>query len=80
VSKSSILAVAGAALAAASLFGSSAVAATGASARSAGASPFLASLHTVSTVGSTVPANGDINPYGLAVVPTSVGSLESGTT
>jgi hypothetical protein len=78
VSKSSILAVAGAALAAASLFGSSAVAATGASARSAGASPFLASLHTVSTVGSTVPANGDINPYGLAVVPTSVGSLESG--
>jgi hypothetical protein len=78
VSKSSILAVAGAALAAASLFGSSAVAATGAGARSAGASPFLASLHSVSTVGSTVPANGDINPYGLAVVPTSVGSLKSG--
>ena len=76
MSKSSILAVAGAALA---LFASSAGAASsGPNVRSAAASPFLASLHTVSTVGPTVPANGDINPYGLALVPTSVGSLKGG--
>ena len=41
--------------------------AASASARSS--TPFLASLHTISTVASTVPANGDVNPYGLAVVP-----------
>ena len=39
---------------------------------------FLGSLHTVSRIGSTVPANGDVNPYGLAVVPTSVGALHAG--
>jgi hypothetical protein len=71
--------VAGAALAAAALFGSNAVGASaGTRAHSASTSPFLASLHTVSTIGSTVPANGDVNPYGLEVVPTSVGSLKSG--
>jgi len=42
------------------------------------AGAFVASLHTTSTIGSTVPANGDVNPYGLAVVPTSVGSLTAG--
>jgi hypothetical protein len=41
-------------------------------------SSFLGSLHTLSTIGSTVPANGDVNPYGLAVVPTSVGALRAG--
>ncbi len=39
---------------------------------------FLSSLHAVTTVGSTVPSNGDINPYGLAVVPSTVGSLRAG--
>ena len=27
---------------------------------------------------STVPANGDVNPYGVAVIPVSVGRLEQG--
>ena len=36
-------------------------------------SAFLAPLKTVSTVASTVPANGDVNPYGIVVVPTSTG-------
>jgi len=40
--------------------------------------PFLATLHTVTTIGSTVPSNGDVNPYGLAVVPASVGALRAG--
>ncbi len=39
---------------------------------------FLAPLSTAKTVGSTVPANGDINPYGIVVVPTSVGKLKAG--
>jgi hypothetical protein len=40
--------------------------------------PFLASLHSISTVASTVPANGDVNPYGLAVVPSDAGALHAG--
>ena len=40
--------------------------------------PFLANLRTVSNVASTVPANGDINPYGIVTVPTSVGKLQAG--
>lgn len=39
---------------------------------------FIGSLHTVTEVGSTVPSNGDQNPYGIATVPSSVGSLERG--
>jgi plastocyanin/sugar lactone lactonase YvrE len=45
---------------------------------SARSSPFLESLGTVSKVASTVPTNGDINPYGIATVPTSVGRLQVG--
>ena len=41
-------------------------------------SPFLANLRTVSNVASTVPVNGDINPYGIVAVPTSVGKLQAG--
>ena len=48
------------------------------SAANASSSAFLDSLHTVSTIGSTVPANGDVNPYGLAVVPRSTGALTAG--
>jgi hypothetical protein len=44
------------------------------------ASPFLDKLHAVSQVGSTVPANGDVNPYGVAVVPSSTGRLVAGDT
>ena len=43
------------------------------------ATPYLGSLSTVDLPGhSTVPANGDINPYGVAVVPRSTGRLVKG--
>jgi hypothetical protein len=44
------------------------------------APPFLDQLHSVSQVASTVPANGDVNPYGVAVVPASAGRLVAGDT
>ena len=31
-------------------------------------------------IGSTVPANGDVNPYGVAIVPASAGKLVAGDT
>ncbi len=37
-----------------------------------------ATPHGIKTVASTVPANGDVNPYGMAVVPTSSGNLVAG--
>src|ERR1022692_3035367 len=37
-----------------------------------------ASPHTITTIASTVPTNGDINPYGIFVVPSTVGSLAKG--
>jgi hypothetical protein len=33
---------------------------------------------TIKTIASTVPGNGDVNPYGVAVVPTTTGSLIQG--
>ena len=33
---------------------------------------------TVATLGSTVPANGDVNPYGVARVPRTIGHLVEG--
>jgi DNA-binding beta-propeller fold protein YncE len=33
---------------------------------------------TVTTLGSTVPANGDVNPYGVARIPRTTGSLVEG--
>lgn len=44
----------------------------------ASSTPLLPRLTKVSTVASTVPANGDINPYGIAMVRASVGKLKSG--
>ena len=35
--------------------------------------------HTNTTIASTVPANGDINPYGIVVVPSTVGKLVRGS-
>ena len=35
----------------------------------------LKKLTNVSQVASTIPENGDINPYGIALVPRSVGNL-----
>jgi len=40
--------------------------------------PFLGQLSTLSQLGSTVPANGDVNPYGIVTVPRSVGALVRG--
>jgi hypothetical protein len=51
-----------------------------AGARTSSGSPFLSSLGTSRQVASTVPANGDINPYGIVVVPTTVGRLIKGDT
>jgi hypothetical protein len=40
---------------------------------------FIGSLNNTTTVASTVPENGDVNPYGIAVVPVSTGALEQGS-
>jgi hypothetical protein len=42
------------------------------------ATSFLAQLHGAAQVASTVPANGDVNPYGVAVVPATSGLLTAG--
>jgi hypothetical protein len=42
------------------------------------ATPFLSGLSTITDVGSTVPANGDVNPYGTVVVHQTVGALRAG--
>jgi hypothetical protein len=44
----------------------------------AGAAPFINNFHQTNTVSSTVPHNGDVNPYGVAVVPLSIGRLRAG--
>jgi hypothetical protein len=41
-------------------------------------SSFTGQFHHIKTIVSTVPHNGDVNPYGVAVVPTSTGSLVQG--
>ncbi|HME11981.1 MAG TPA: hypothetical protein VKF79_03905, partial [Candidatus Acidoferrum sp.] len=38
----------------------------------------LNKFHTISTVASTVPANGDINPYGIVLVRQTIGNLQKG--
>ena len=42
------------------------------------ASSFSGQFSTTTKVASTVPSNGDVNPYGVAVVPRSTGALVSG--
>ena len=82
MSKPSFSAVAGGVLAATALAAAGGAAASGATVPSAHPSStapaFVSSLHTVSTIGSTVPPNGEVNPYGLAVIPASAGSLKAG--
>jgi hypothetical protein len=41
-------------------------------------SSFIGQFHKIKTIASTVPHNGDVNPYGVAVVPRSIGSLVKG--
>jgi hypothetical protein len=50
-----------------------------AGAANAGGFPaFVGPLHHVATIASTVPGNGDVNPYGVAVIPRSTGNLWRG--
>src|SRR5580704_5001993 len=39
---------------------------------------FIGQFNTVTTVGTTVPSNGDVNPYGIVTVSSSVGALVRG--
>jgi hypothetical protein len=91
VPRTSILALAGVALALAGCGKSSstssssstptstpAATSTASSTAAASTAAFLAPLTTVSKLASTVPANGDVNPYGIVLVPTSVGKLLAG--
>jgi hypothetical protein len=59
---------------AAGLLAASGVVAASASA----ATTFIGPLQHTKVVASTVPANGDVNPYGVAVVPRSTGDLHQG--
>src|ERR1035438_4923871 len=61
------------------LAGSGGIAAA-ASTRSTSGQAFLLTLGKPRQVVSTVPSNGDINPYGIAVVPETVGKLAKGDT
>ncbi|MBV9451503.1 MAG: hypothetical protein JO345_37015 [Streptosporangiaceae bacterium] len=45
---------------------------------SAAPGAYLARLRTVRTIGSTVPSNGDVNPYGIVVLQHSAGRLHAG--
>ncbi len=86
--RTSILALAGIALAIAGCGSSSSTSSSSATSSAASAStpaepvprsgPFLAKFTSVSKVASTVPANGDVNPYGIVTVPTSTGKLQAG--
>lgn len=44
----------------------------------ASGSSYLSHFSNISTIASTIPSNGDVNPYGIAVVPTTVGNLYKG--
>jgi len=54
------------------------VAAATAPAQASAAKSFVGPFNNVATLASTIPSNGDVNPYGVAVVPSSVGSLTAG--
>jgi hypothetical protein len=43
-------------------------------------SPYLSQFSTVTNVASTVPGNGDVNPYGIVNVPRTEGALVRGDT
>ena len=52
--------------------------AAGAQARSSGSS-FIGHFHHLKTIASTVPGNGDVNPYGTVVIPQTQGDLHRGS-
>jgi hypothetical protein len=41
-------------------------------------SSFIGRFHKISTIASTVPHNGDVNPYGIVVIRQSLGRLRAG--
>ena len=43
------------------------------------ATSFIAPLNNITTLSSTVPSNGDVNPYGVARVPVTMGKLNQGS-
>lgn len=55
-----------------------AAAAPPASARLSGSGSDMPVDTTVTQIASTVPANGDVNPYGVAVIPKTTGALHAG--
>ncbi len=67
-----------AAIAAAVTAAAGLLAGTAGSASAGGSPAFVGPLHHVTTLASTVPGNGDVNPYGVAVVPRSTGDLWQG--
>ena len=40
--------------------------------------PILKQFKTIETIASTVPSNGDVNPYGIVAIPETVGKLTAG--
>jgi plastocyanin len=88
VPRTSILALVGVALAVAGCGSSSNTSSSSSTSSAASANtpaestpssgPFLAKLTSASKLGSTEPANGDVNPYGIVFVPTSIGKLKAG--
>ena len=80
--KTSIPALAGVALTVLALSGcgssNSSTTSTAVATTPAKPTAFIVPLKAFSTVGSTVPANGDVNPYGIAFVPNSIGKLKAG--
>ena len=67
-----------AALLALQLLGAVAFPSSGFSARGDDEGAILDDLRSITTVASTVPANGDVNPYGMARVPRTAGRLHRG--
>ena len=70
----------GSSLLAASGFATLGLAGTASGTAGAASPPFLSHFTSVTTVASTVPANGDVNPYGIVSVPMSTGKLVAGDT
>ena len=68
------------ALAATALAGAAATAVLAAAPAAQAGTPgsFIGGFHKLTTIGSTVPANGDVNPYGTVLVGKSQGSLVKG--
>lgn len=52
--------------------------ATAASAQPSGPVSYLSHFSKLSTIASTVPHNGDVNPYGIAIIRHSTGRLRAG--